>query len=208
MSAITIDLSSLPSFSQFSNNESSSDLSNNSSKSVSRSEQYVTLSDKAFSEYMLNKDPEDIGPSDSASNDLPTKFAIKANAVKSNANVGVSLDTKSDVKEKTMEDKDEVDFSFTRNFKMNTDLAASITIDTHKPKSSLSDSAVQSTRKAKQGKSKVKKPEWPRIDYQSDDEEYICSDSEDRCCNCVYKRKYFELRKRMKQVAIQLIEDM
>uniref|UniRef100_A0A218KLY8 Non-structural protein 5 n=2 Tax=Rotavirus A TaxID=28875 RepID=A0A218KLY8_9REOV len=208
MSAITIDLSSLPSFSQFSNNESSSDISNNSSKSVSRSEQYVTLSDKAFSEYMLNKDPEDIGPSDSASNDLPTKFAIKANAVKSNANVGVSLDTKSDVKEKVMEDKDEVDFSFARNFKMNTDLAASIMIDTHKPKSSLSDTVVQSTKKPKQGKSRIKRTEWPKIDYQSDDENYICSDSDDRCCDCIYKRKYFELRKRMKQVAIQLIEDM
>ncbi|AIW53347.1 NSP5, partial [Rotavirus A] len=91
----------------------------------------------------------------------------------SNANVGVSLDTKSDVKEKIMEDKDEVDFSFARNFKMNTDLAASITIDAHKPKSSVSDSAVQFNRKTKQGRSKIKKTEWPKIDYQSDDEEYV-----------------------------------
>uniref|UniRef100_A0A2Z6FBF3 Non-structural protein 5 n=1 Tax=Rotavirus A RVA/Raccoon-tc/JPN/Rac-311/2011/G34P[17] TaxID=1935387 RepID=A0A2Z6FBF3_9REOV len=215
MSAITIDFSSLPSFSKLSLNESSSETSNASRKSVSRSEQYVSLSEKAFSEYMLNRDPEDIGPSDSASNDLPTKFAIKSNAVKSNANVGVSLDASSSDRETISPGKDEVDFTFAKGIKMKSDLAASFSIDTTNTKSSISDpgsfnKAVHSTDRSRNKNSSNKKNQskWPKIEYQSDEEEYVVSDDDAQCCNCIYKRKYFELRKRMKLVAIQLIEDM
>nr|AYV64415.1 nonstructural protein 5 [Rotavirus A] len=218
MSAITIDFSSLPSFSKLSTNESSSETSNTSRKSVSRSEQYVSLSEKAFSEYMLNRDPEDIGPSDSASNDLPTKFAIKSNAVKSNANVGVSLDASSADRETGSNAKDEVDFSFAKGIKMKSDVAASFIIDTSNVKSSTSDpgssaKSVHYTDVIKLGsklrdKSYKNNQKWPKIEYQSDEEEFVLSDEDAQCCNCVYKRKYFELRKRMKLVAIRLIEDM
>nr|BAS67003.1 NSP5 protein [Rotavirus A] len=215
MSAITIDFSSLPSFSKLSLNESSSETSDASRKSVSRSEQYVSLSEKAFSEYMLNRDPEDIGPSDSASNDLPTKFAIKSNAVKSNANVGVSLDASSSDRETVSPGKDETDFTFAKGIKMKSDLAASFAIDTTNAKSSISDpgSLNRSTHstdrsKSKSGNTKKNRQQWPRIEYQSDEEEYVLSDDDAHCCNCIYKKKYFELRKRMKLVAIQLIEDM
>ncbi|BAT21087.1 NSP5 protein [Rotavirus A] len=204
MSAITIDLSSLPSFSRLSNNESNSDTSLVSRKSVSRSEQYVSLSDKAFTEYMLNKDPDDIEPSDSASNDLPTKFAIKSNAVKSNANVGVSLDA-SNGQQLESPKPDEVDFTFNRALKVDTKIDAAININTSKKGRNNTEDSSSNTMPRKQQK-KTRKNEWPKIDYQSDEDEYVLSD--DECRDCKYKRKYFELRRKMKLVAIQLIEDM
>nr|QFF91830.1 nonstructural protein 5 [synthetic construct] len=147
--SLSIDVTSLPSIpSTIYKNESSSTTSTLSGKSIGRSEQYISPDAEAFNKYMLSKSPEDIGPSDSASNDPLTSFSIRSNA---------------------------------------------------------------DTKKEKSKQNHKSRKHYPRIEAESDSDDYVLDDSDSddgKCKNCKYKKKYFALRMRMKQVAMQLIEDL
>ncbi|AHB20188.1 NSP5 [Rotavirus A] len=197
--SLSIDVTSLPSISSsVFKNESSSTTSTLSGKSIGRSEQYVSPDAEAFGRYMLSKSPEDIGPSDSASNDPLTSFSIRSNAVKTNADAGVSMDSSTQSRPSSNVGCDQVDFSFNKAIKVNANLDSSISVSTSK----------------KQEKSKndhKSRKHYPRIEAESDSDDYVLDDSDSddgKCKNCKYKRKYFALRMRMKQVAMQLIEDL
>ncbi|AGQ48117.1 NSP5, partial [Rotavirus A] len=197
--SLSIDVTSLPSISSsIYKNESSSTTSTLSGKSIGRSEQYISPDAEAFSKYMLSKSPEDIGPSDSASNDPLTSFSIRSNAVKTNADAGVSMDSSTQSRPSSNVGCDQVDFSFNKGIKMNANLDSSISIST-------------SSKKEKSKSDHKSKKHYPRIEAESDSDDYVLDDSDSddgKCKNCKYKRKYFELRMRMKQVAMQLIEDL
>ncbi|BAP28221.1 non-structural protein NSP5 [Porcine rotavirus A] len=197
--SLSIDVTSLPSISSsIYKNESSSTTSTLSGKSIGRSEQYISPDVEAFGKYMLSKSPEDIGPSDSASNDPLTSFSIRSNAVKTNADAGVSMDSSTQSRPSSNVGCDQVDFSFNKGIKMNANLDSSISISTNLKK-----------EKSKSGNKSRK--HYPKIEAESDSDDYVLDDSDSddgKCKNCKYKRKYFALRMRMKQVAMQLIEDL
>ncbi|BAJ12166.1 non-structural protein 5 [Bovine rotavirus A] len=197
--SLSIDVTSLPSISSsIYKNESSSTTSTLSGKSIGRSEQYISPDAEAFSKYMLSKSPEDIGPSDSASNDPLTSFSIRSNAVKTNADAGVSMDSSTQSRPSSNVGCDQVDFSFSKGIKMNANLDSSISISTI-------------SKKEKSKSDHKSRKHYPKIEAESDSDEYVLDDSDSddgKCKNCKYKRKYFALRMRMKQVAMQLIEDL
>nr|BCG52904.1 non-structural protein 5 [Rotavirus A]BCG52926.1 non-structural protein 5 [Rotavirus A] len=197
--SLSIDVTSLPSISSsIYKNESSATASTLSGKSIGRSEQYVSPDAEAFSKYMLSKSPEDIGPSDSASNDPLTSFSIRSNAVKTNADAGVSMDSSVQSRPSSNVGCDQVDFSFNKGIKVNANLDSSISVSTN-------------SRKEKSKSDHKSRKHYPRIEAESDSDEYVLDDSDSddgKCRNCKYKRKYFALRMRMKQVAMQLIEDL
>nr|AHF49914.1 NSP5 [Rotavirus A] len=197
--SLSIDVTSLPSISSsIYKNESSSTTSTLSGKSIGRSEQYISPDAEAFSKYMLSKSPEDIGPSDSASNDPLTSFSIRSNAVKTNADAGVSMDSSTQSRPSSNVGCDQVDFSFNKGISMNANLDSSISIST-------------SSKKEKSKSDHKSRKHYPKIETESDSDDYILDDSDSddgKCKNCKYKRKYFALRMRMKQVAMQLIEDL
>nr|QLJ94305.1 NSP5 [Rotavirus A]QLJ94306.1 NSP5 [Rotavirus A] len=197
--SLSIDVTSLPSISSsIYKNESSSTTSTLSGKSIGRSEQYISPDAEAFGKYMLSKSPEDIGPSDSASNDPLTSFSIRSNAVKTNADAGVSMDSSTQSRPSSNVGCDQMDFSFNKGIKMNANLDSSISISTSSKKE-------RSKSDHKSGK------HYPKIEAESDSDDYVLDDSDSddgKCKNCKYKRKYFALRMRMKQVAMQLIEDL
>ncbi|CBJ23807.1 non-structural protein NSP5 [Rotavirus A] len=197
--SLSIDVTSLPSISSsIYKNESSSTTSTLSGKSIGRSEQYISPDAEAFSKYMLSKSPEDIGPSDSASNDPLTSFSIRSNAVKTNADAGVSMDSSTQSRPSSNVGCDQVDFSFNKGIKMNANLDSSISISTN-------------SKKEKSKSDHKNRKHYPKIEAESDSDDYVLDDSDSddgKCKNCKYKRKYFALRMRMKQVAMQLIEDL
>ncbi|AIE90126.1 NSP5 [Rotavirus A] len=197
--SLSIDVTSLPSISSsIYKNESSSTTSTLSGKSIGRSEQYISPDAEAFSKYMLSKSPEDIGPSDSASNDPLTSFSIRSNAVKTNADAGVSMDSSTQSRPSSNVGCDQVDFSFNKGIKMNANLDSSISISTN-------------SKKEKSKNDHKSRKHYPKIEAESDSDDYVLDDSDSddgKCKNCKYKRKYFALRMRMKQVAMQLIEDL
>nr|UZY23680.1 non-structural protein 5 [Rotavirus A] len=197
--SLSIDVTSLPSISSsIYKNESSSTTSTLSGKSIGRSEQYISPDAEAFSKYMLSKSPEDIGPSDSASNDPLTSFSIRSNAVKTNADAGVSMDSSTQSRPSSNVGCDQVDFSFNKGIKMNANLDSSISISA-------------SSKKEKSKSDHKSRKHYPKIEAESDSDDYVLDDSDSddgKCKNCKYKRKYFALRMRMKQVAMQLIEDL
>nr|AXF43190.1 NSP5 [Bovine rotavirus] len=197
--SLSIDVTSLPSISSsIYKNESSSTTSTLSGKSIGRSEQYISPDAEAFSKYMLSKSPEDIGPSDSASNDPLTSFSIRSNAVKTNADAGVSMDSSTQSRPSSNVGCDQVDFSFSKGIKMNANLDSSISISTN-------------SKKEKSKSDHKSRKHYPKIEAESDSDDYVLDDSDSddgECKNCKYKRKYFALRMRMKQVAMQLIEDL
>ncbi|BAM74410.1 NSP5 protein [Human rotavirus A] len=197
--SLSIDVTSLPSISSsIYKNESSSTTSTLSGKSIGRSEQYISPDAEAFSKYMLSKSPEDIGPSDSASNDPLTSFSIRSNAVKTNADAGVSMDSSTQSRPSSNVGCDQVDFSFNKGISMNANLDSSISIST-------------SSKKEKSKSDHKSRKHYPKIEAESDSDDYVLDDSDSddgKCKNCKYKRKYFALRMRMKQVAMQLIEDL
>ncbi|AIG94356.1 NSP5 [Human rotavirus A] len=196
--SLSIDVTSLPSISSsIFKNESSSTTSTLSGKSIGRSEQYVSPDAEAFNKYMLSKSPEDIGPSDSASNDPLTSFSIRSNAVKTNADAGVSMDSSTQSRPSSNVGCDQLDFSLTKGINVSANLDSCISISTDHKK-----------EKSKKDKSRK---HYPRIEADSDSEDYILDDSDSddgKCKNCKYKKKYFALRMRMKRVAMQLIEDL
>nr|ABQ00915.1 NSP5 [Bovine rotavirus A] len=197
--SLSIDVTSLPSISSsIYKNESSSTTSTLSGKSIGRSEQYISPDAEAFGKYMLSKSPEDIGPSDSASNDPLTSFSIRSNAVKTNADAGVSMDSSTQSRPSSNVGCDQVDFSFCKGIKVNANLDSSVSIST-------------STKKEKSKNDHKSRKHYPKIEAESDSDDYVLDDSDSddgKCKNCKYKRKYFALRMRMKQVAMQLIEDL
>nr|QST88824.1 NSP5 [Rotavirus A] len=197
--SLSIDVTSLPSISSsIYKNEPSSTTSTLSGKSIGRSEQYISPDAEAFGKYMLSKSPEDIGPSDSASNDPLTSFSIRSNAVKTNADAGVSMDSSTQSRPSSNVGCDQVDFSFNKGIKMNANLDSSISISTN-------------SKKEKSKSSSKSRKHYPKIEAESDSDDYVLDDSDSddgKCKNCKYKRKYFALRMRMKQVAMQLIEDL
>ncbi|AKD32585.1 non-structural protein NSP5 [Human rotavirus A] len=197
--SLSIDVTSLPSISSsIYKNESSSTTSTLSGKSIGRSEQYISPDAEAFNKYMLSKSPEDIGPSDSASNDPLTSFSIRSNAVKTNADAGVSMDSSTQSRPSSNVGCDQVDFSFNKGIKMNANLDSSISISTN-------------SKKEKSKNDHKSRKHYPKIEAESDSDDYVLDDSDSddgKCKNCKYKRKYFALRMRMKQVAMQLIEDL
>ncbi|ADO78631.1 non-structural protein NSP5 [Rotavirus A] len=196
--SLSIDVTSLPSISSsIFKNESSSTTSTLSGKSIGRSEQYISPDAEAFNKYMLSKSPEDIGPSDSASNDPLTSFSIRSNAVKTNADAGVSMDSSTQSRPSSNVGCDQLDFSLTKGINVSTNLDSCISISTDHKK-----------EKSKKDKSRK---HYPRIEAYSDSEDYVLDDSDSddgKCKNCKYKKKYFALRMRMKRVAMQLIEDL
>nr|AFH89023.1 NSP5 [Rotavirus A Ind/Bo/HR/B85] len=197
--SLSIDVTSLPSISSsIYKNESSSTTSTLSGKSIGRSEQYISPDAEAFGKYMLSKSPEDIGPSDSASNDPLTSFSIRSNAVKTNADAGVSMDSSTQSRPSSNAGCDQVDFSFCKGIKVNANLDSSVSISTN-------------TKKEKSKNDHKSRKHYPKIEAESDSDDYVLDDSDSddgKCKNCKYKRKYFALRMRMKQVAMQLIEDL
>nr|ABV57762.1 NSP5 [Rotavirus A] len=197
--SLSIDVTSLPSMSSsIYKNESSSTTSTLSGKSIGRTEQYISPDAEAFSKYMLSKSPEDIGPSDSASNDPLTSFSIRSNAVKTNADAGVSMDSSTQSRPSSNVGCDQVDFSFNKGISMNANLDSSISIST-------------SSKKEKSKSDHKSRKHYPKIEAESDSDDYILDDSDSddgKCRNCKYKRKYFALRMRMRHVAMQLIEDL
>nr|QIA97783.1 nonstructural protein 5 [Rotavirus A]QIA97784.1 nonstructural protein 5 [Rotavirus A] len=196
--SLSIDVTSLPSISSsIFNNESSSTTSTLSGKSIGRNEQYVSPDAEAFNKYMLSKSPEDIGPSDSASNDPLTSFSIRSNAVKTNADAGVSMDSSTQSRPASNVGCDQMDFSLNKGINVSANFDSSVSISTNHKK-----------EKSKKDKSRK---HYPRIEADSDSEDYVLDDSDSddgKCKNCKYKKKYFALRMRMKQVAMQLIEDL
>nr|ADR73056.1 NSP5 [Rotavirus A bat/4852/Kenya/2007] len=208
--SLSIDVTSLPSItSSVFKNDSSPTASTLSGKSIGRSEQYISPDVEAFNKYMLSKSPEDIGPSDSASNDPLTSFSIRSNAVKTNADAGVSMDSSTQSRPSSNVGCDQVDFSLNKGIKINANMDSSISITTDRTDVRAKNEGFQSTTGVKK-KDKSKKS-YPRIDAESDSEDFVLDDSDSddgKCKNCKYKRKYFALRKKMKQVAMQLIEDM
>nr|QOY58098.1 NSP5 protein [Rotavirus A] len=197
--SLSIDVTSLPSISSsIYKNESSSTTSTLSGKSIGRSEQYISPDAEAFSKYMLSKSPEDIGPSDSASNDPLTSFSIRSNAVKTNADAGVSMDSSTQSRPSSNVGCDQVDFSFNKGIRVNANLDSSVSISTN-------------VKKEKSKSDHKSRKHYPKIEAESDSDDYVLDDSDSddgKCKNCKYKRKYFALRMRMKQVAMQLIEDL
>nr|AHB79136.1 NSP5 [Rotavirus A]BCK59653.1 non-structural protein NSP5 [Rotavirus A] len=197
--SLSIDVTSLPSISSsIYKHESSSTTSTLSGKSIGRSEQYVSPDAEAFNKYMLSKSPEDIGPSDSASNDPLTSFSIRSNAVKTNADAGVSMDSSTQSRPSSNVGCDQVDFSLSKGIKVNANLDSSISVSTV-------------SKKEKSKSDHKSRKHYPRIEADSDSDEYVLDDSDSddgKCKNCKYKKKYFALRMRMKQVAMQLIEDL
>nr|AUC63182.1 NSP5 [Rotavirus A] len=197
--SLSIDVTSLPSISSsIYKHESSSTTSTLSGKSIGRSEQYVSPDAEAFNKYMLSKSPEDIGPSDSASNDPLTSFSIRSNAVKTNADAGVSMDSSTQSRPSSNVGCDQVDFSLNKGIKVNANLDSSISVSTVSKKEKF-----KSDHKSRK--------HYPRIEADSDSDEYVLDDSDSddgKCENCKYKKKYFALRMRMKQVAMQLIGDL
>nr|UUL86461.1 nonstructural protein [Rotavirus A] len=197
--SLSIDVTSLPSISSsIYKHESSSTTSTLSGKSIGRSEQYVSPDAEAFNKYMLSKSPEDIGPSDSASNDPLTSFSIRSNAVKTNADAGVSMDSSTQSRPSSNVGCDQVDFSLNKGLKVNASLDSSISVSTF-------------SNKEKSKSDHKSRKHYPRIEADSDTDEYVLDDSDSddgKCKNCKYKKKYFALRMRMKQVAMQLIEDL
>nr|AHN05610.1 NSP5 [Murine rotavirus] len=196
--SLSIDVTSLPSFSSsVFKHDSNSASSTISGKSIGRSEQYISPDAEAFNKYMLSKPPDDIGPSDSASNDPLTSFSIKSNAVKTNADAGVSMDSCSQSRPSSGVGCNQVD------------LALNVVCDYQKS------SYKKDTTRSKIANHKVESHKrsvvFPKIEAESDSDEYVLDDSDSddgKCVNCKYKRKYFALRSRMKQVAMQLIEDL
>ncbi|BAQ95525.1 NSP5 [Porcine rotavirus A] len=197
--SLSIDVTSLPSISSsIYKHESSSTTSTISGKSIGRSEQYISPDAEAFNKYMLSKSPEDIGPSDSASNDPLTSFSIRSNAVKTNADAGVSMDSSTQSRPPSDVGYDQVDFSLNKGIKIDAMVDSSISISTKSKKE-------KSKHETKNGKC------YPKIEAESDSDDYVLDDSDSddgKCKNCKYKKKYFALRLRMKQVAMQLIEDL
>ncbi|ARB49228.1 NSP5 [Rotavirus A] len=197
--SLSIDVTSLPSISSsVFKHESFSTASTLSGKSIGRSEQYVSPNAEAFNKYMLSKSPEDIGPSDSASNDPLTSFSIRSNAVKTNADAGVSMDSSTQSRPSSNVGCDQVDFSLNKGIKVNANLDSSISVSTV-------------SKKEKSKSDHKSRKHYPRIEADSDSDEYVLDDSDSddgKCKNCKYKKKYFTLRMRMKQVAMQLIEDL
>nr|AFQ20936.1 non-structural protein 5 [Human rotavirus A] len=197
--SLSIDVTSLPSISSsIYKHESSSTTSTLSGKSIGRSEQYVSPDAEAFSKYMLSKPPEDIGPSDSASNDPLTSFSIRSNAVKTNADAGVSMDSSTQSRPSSNVGCDQVDFSLSKGIKVNANLDSSISVSTI-------------SKKEKSKSDHKSRKHYPRIEADSDSDEYVLDDSDSddgKCKNCKYKKKYFALRMRIKQVTMQLIEDL
>nr|QPT55030.1 NSP5 [Rotavirus A] len=197
--SLSIDVTSLPSISSsIYKHESSSTTSTLSGKSIGRSEQYVSPDTGAFNKYMLSKSPEDIGPSDSASNDPLTSFSIRSNAVKTNADAGVSMDSSTQSRPSSNVGCDQLDFSLNKGITVNANLDSSISVSTV-------------SKKEKSKSDHKSRKHYPRIEADSDSEEYVLDDSDSddgKCKNCKYKKKYFALRMRMKQVAMQLIEDL
>nr|AUV48701.1 NSP5 [Human rotavirus A] len=196
--SLSIDVTSLPSISSsIPKNESSSTTSTLSGKSIGRSEQYISPDAEAFNKYMLSKSPEDIGPSDSASNDPLTSPSIRSNAAKTNADAGVSMDSSTQSRPSSNVACDQFHFSLNKGINVSPTLHSCISISTDNKK-----------EKSKKDKSRTHPP---RIEADSDSQDYVLDDSDSphgQCKNCKPKKTYFALRMRMKRVAMQLIEDL
>nr|AUV48698.1 NSP5 [Human rotavirus A] len=196
--SLSIDVTSLPSISSsIFKNESSSTTSTLSGNPIGRSEQYISPDAEAFNKYMLSKSPEDIGPSDSASNDPLTSFSIRSTAVKTNADAGVSMDSSTQSRPSSNVGCPQLDFSLNKGINVSAPLDSRISVSTdHKKEKSKKDKSSQ---------------HYPRIEADSDFEDHVLDDSDSddgKCKNCKYKKKYFAPRMRMKRVAMQLIEDL
>nr|ARB49229.1 NSP5 [Rotavirus A] len=135
--SLSIDFTSLPSVtSSLFRNESNSESTTSSGKSIGRNDEYVSNDIESFNRYMLNKNPDDITPYDSASNDPLTSFSIKSHAVKTNSDGGVSMDNAGQRSRPSSEvGYDVVDFKFSKAIAVNADLKASLDIDTNVKKS-------------------------------------------------------------------------
>nr|URG17336.1 NSP5 [Rotavirus A] len=196
--SFSIDVASLPAISSsIFKHETSPPSSTISGKSISRSEQYISPDAEAFGKYMLSKPVEDIGPSDSASNDPLTSFSIRSNAVKTNADAGVSMDSSTQSRPSSDVGCDQVDFSLNKGIKVNANLDSSISVTT--------------SIKNNEQKNHKSRKHYPKIDADSDPENFVLDDSDSddgKCKNCKYKKKYFMLRSRMKHLAMQMIEDL
>ncbi|AGF86085.1 non-structural protein 5, partial [Rotavirus A] len=157
--SLSIDVTSLPSISSsIYKNESSSTTSTLSGKSIGRSEHYVSPDAEAFSKYMLSKSPEDIGPSDSASNDPLTSFSIRSNAVKTNADAGVSMDSSAQSRPSSNVGWDQMDFSFNKGIKVNANLDSLISVWTN-------------SRKEKSKSDHKSRKHYPKIEAESDSDD-------------------------------------
>nr|WBV74413.1 NSP5 [Rotavirus A type 2] len=137
--SLSIDFTSLPSVtSSVFKNESTSESTVSSGKSIGRSDEYVSNDIESFNRYMLNKNPDDITPYDSASNDPLTSFSIKSHAVKTNSDGGVSMDNAGQRSRPSSEvNYDVVDFKFSKGVSVNASLKANLDVDTN-PKRSKS----------------------------------------------------------------------
>nr|QJC69045.1 NSP5 [Rotavirus A] len=201
--SLTIDVADLPSItSSFFNNESSNTSSIVSGKSIGRNEQYVSPDAKAFTAYMLSKSPDDITPSDSASNDPLTNFSIRSNAVKTNADGGISMDSSVRSRPSSNVGYDQVDFSFAKGLKVNATLDSNLTVTTRSRDDNIQSSEIQMKKEKKNHKSRK---HYPKIEAESDSDNYVASLSDsddDECVNCKYKKKYQILKERMKRVAM------
>nr|WAU17054.1 NSP5 [Rotavirus A] len=217
MSVLSVDINSIPSCLQLPSNESVSGASVTSGKSVGRCEQYVSQDSPAFNSYMLTRDPEDIGPSDSASNDPLTKFSIRSNAVKTNADNGVSMDGNQSSKPNSVVGEDQPDLALSKGLKLQAHLDTGVSVSTTSNESEKKKKYMKKKQKEKSVKgsgSKSKAGQYPKIDADSDSENFCFTDSsdDDNLCecsdDCIYKQKYFKLKNRMKKVAMQLIKDL
>nr|AUV48697.1 NSP5 [Human rotavirus A] len=196
--SLSIDVTSLPSISSsIFKNESSSTTSTLSGNPIGRSEQYISPDAEAFNKYMLSKSPEDIGPSDSASNDPLTSFSIRSTAVKTTADAGVSMDSSTQSRPSSNVGCPQLDFSLNKGINVSAPLHSRISVSTdHKKEKSKKDKSSQ---------------HYPRIEADSDFEDHVLDPSDPpdgKCKNCKYKKKYFAPRMRMKRPAMQLIEDL
>nr|UKG23794.1 NSP5 [Rotavirus A] len=186
---------------------SSSQVSNTSGKSIGREEAYVQPDTTSYSQHMLNLNPDDIAPDDSASNDPLTKFNILGNASKSDSNSGVSMDGP------PVRYEDQVDFNFSKGLKASGHLDVGVNLHTtdgkKKSKDGKPSAPIVSTRKSRLAQMNDKSVDFDIPADSSDEEDYV-SDSASSCeCDhsetCKYKRRYLRLKKNMKRIAKTII---
>nr|WLO36063.1 NSP5 [Rotavirus A] len=190
MSSLNIDLASHLSL-PISYNASStvSENSNTSGKSVGRNESYVSTDAIEFNKYMLSKNENDIGPEDSGSNDPLVQYSVKKAAVKVSSEQGASLDTAVSLSNLCISSPDDT-----------TKRASSL------PPISISEMENTTVKRNRSQKKRTERSTDIKIAADSDSDEYV-TDSDD-CHDCIYKRKYFRLKRQLKTTIAQLIEKM
>nr|QGR26304.1 NSP5 [Rotavirus A] len=186
---------------------SSSQVSNTSGKSIGREETYVQPDTTSYSQHMLNLNPDDITPDDSASNDPLTKFNILGNASKSDSNSGVSMDGP------PIRYEDQVDFNFAKGLKASGHLDVGVNVRTTNGKKKSKDEppsvSASSARKSRLAQMNDRSVDFDIPADSSDEEDYV-SDGASSCeCdhseNCKYRRRYLRLKKNMKRIAKTII---